>query len=237
LPFSYWTTPIEEKIFNLSGSYLNCFVVDCVIKNTNNKSKIKHNLNLLDFLYKFLTILNNQPARYMPESEFRKIFSRSVRKFGYTDENEINNIFNTLLVDFQGLNAGLAPNDKTGIPDQKAPQNAEYLADVAEIRQTKFIDMLSLGKENGYSITPKGIEFLSSLNLQKSSLRLEKSTLRLIELTGLLAVFALASLFSFIYFQVHNINETITYSVWFLILSGFIVVSAYAIHLRRNEKK
>jgi len=212
-------------------------VVDCVIKNTDNKSKIKHNLNLLDLLYKFLTILNNQPARYIPESEFRKIFSRSVRKFGYTDENEINNIFNTLLVDFQGLNAGLAPNNKTGIPDQKAPQDAEYLADVAEIRQTKFIDMMSLGKENRYSITPKGIEFLNSLNLQKSSLRLEESTLKLITLTGLLSVFALASLFSFTYFQVHNINEAMADSAGFLILSGFIVVSAYAIHLRRNEKK
>jgi len=131
----------------------------------------------------------------------------------------------------------LAPNNKTGIPDQKAPQNAEYLADVAAIRQTKFIDMVSLGKENWYSITPRGIEFLSSLNLQKSSLRLEKSTLRLIALTGLLSVFALASLFSFIYFQVHNINETISDSVWFLILAAFIVVSAYAIYLRRNEKK
>jgi len=131
----------------------------------------------------------------------------------------------------------LAPNNKTGILDQKAPQNAEYLADVAEIRQTKFIDMMSLGKENGYSITPKGIEFLNSLNLQKSSRRLEESTLKLIALTGLLAVFALASLFSFTYFQVHNFNEAMADSAEFLSLAAFIVVSAYAIYLRRNEKK
>ena len=112
------------------------------------------------------------------------------------DDTTIENSFNNTKVYALGI------NDKVGRPLIDTP---EYLAAIAQIWQTKLIDLeqfdINGKKENCYMITIRGIEVLNNLRnsrhskgLLTSSRRLEILTLALIAFTGYLIVYSVASI-------------------------------------------
>ena len=148
------------------------------------RSRLPPKLKSVDKLEAFLTFLSNNPNRYVPRGDIEKALKD---KFD-------NNVIAYAL----GLNDRVAPPNRSGIPDPNARQTASYLADIAQIRQTKLIDVKmvyldyprSRTQQDGYILTGKGIEVLNQLQLKRSSQNLEFLTMILIIGTILLVIIA-----------------------------------------------
>ena len=153
-------------------------------------------LKSLEKLEVLLEILNEKSDRYMPDSELKTEFKERLNPNKKLDNTALENSFNNTITYALGI------NDKVGRPLIDTP---EYLAAIAQIWQTKLIDMEQLPiegkKENCYMITIRGIEVLNQLRnsrhskgLLTSSRRLEILTLALIAFTGYLIVYSVASI-------------------------------------------
>ena len=153
-------------------------------------------LKSLEKLEVLLEILNEQSDGYIPDSELKTRFKEHLNPNKKLDNTSLENSFNNTTIYALGI------NDKVGRPLIDTP---EYLAAIAQIWQTKLIDMEQLTingkKENCYMITIKGIEVLNNLRnsrhskgLLTSSRRLEILTLALIAFTGYLIVYSVASI-------------------------------------------
>jgi hypothetical protein len=141
-------------------------------------------LKSLEKLEVLLEILNEQSDRYVPDSELKTRFKEHLNPNKKLDDTTIENSFNNTKVYALGI------NDKVGRPSIDTP---EYLAAIAQIWQTKLIDMEQLTingkKENCYMITIKGIEVLNQLRNSKYSKDLLISSKRLEILTMILIIF------------------------------------------------
>lgn len=141
---------------------------------------IPDKLQSIERLEALLDFLNARPNRYVRRSEIEKGLGK---KFD-------NNALSYAL----GINDKLPPANKAGIPDPKECHTASYLADIAQIRQTKFIDVemvyvnhsKSKQKENGYMLTPRGIELLNQIHSVKYSKGILTSSKNLEWLTWIL---------------------------------------------------
>ena len=153
-------------------------------------------LKSLEKLEALLEILNEQSDRYVPDSELKTKFKEHLNPNKKLDDTALENSFNNTKVYALGI------NDKVGRPKTDTPQ---YLAAVAQIWQTKLIDLeqfdINGKKENCYMITIRGIEVLNHLRnsrhskgLLESSRRLEILTFVLIAFTGYLIVYSVASI-------------------------------------------
>ncbi len=144
-------------------------------------------LKSLEKLEVLLEILNEKSDRYIPDSELKTKFKERLNPNKKLDNTALENSFNNTIIYALGI------NDKVGRPLIDTP---EYLAAIAQIWQTKLIDMEQLPiegrKENCYMITIRGIEVLNQLRNSRHSKGLLKSSRRLemlARVTGLLTIF------------------------------------------------
>ena len=140
-------------------------------------------LESLEKLEVLLEILNEQSDRYTPDSELKTKFKERLNPNKKLDNTALENSFNNT------TSYALGINDKVGRPLIDTP---EYLAAIAQIWQTKLIDMqfpYEINKENCYMITIKGIEVLNHLRNSRHSKDLLISSKRLEILTMILIIF------------------------------------------------
>ena len=140
-------------------------------------------LKSLEKLEVLLEILNEQSDRYIPDSELKTKFKERLNPNKKLDNTALENSFNNTIIYALGI------NDKVGRPLIDTP---EYLAAIAQIWQTKLIDMqfpYEINKENCYMITIKGIEVLNHLRNSRHSKDLLISSKRLEILTMILIIF------------------------------------------------
>ena len=141
-------------------------------------------LKSLEKLEVLLEILNEQSDRCIPDSELKTKFKERLNPNKKLDNTALENSFNNT------TSYALGINDKVGRPLIDTP---EYLAAIAQIWQTKLIDMKQLTingkKENCYMITIKGIEVLNQLRNSRYSKDLLISSKRLEILTMILIIF------------------------------------------------
>ena len=147
-------------------------------------------LKSLEKLEVLLEILNEKSDRYMPDSELKTEFKERLNPNKKLDNTALENSFNNTITYALGI------NDKVGRPLIDTP---EYLAAIAQIWQTKLIDMEQLPiegkKENCYMITISGIKVLNQLRNSRHSKGLLTSSRRLemlARVTGLLTIFLIA---------------------------------------------
>lgn len=157
-------------------------------------------LESLEKLEVLLEILNEQSDRYVPYGEIEKEFMKRVNSKKRFDEVDLRNKLVNVLSYAEGLRDDLPPTNEKGLPDQYVPHTASYLADIAQIRQTKLIDRMRLplkveGKtkeQDCYMITIRGIEVLNLLRNSRYSKGLLVSSRRLeilARVTGILTIF------------------------------------------------
>ena len=130
-------------------------------------------LDSTEKLEALLNLLNKESNRYMSVTEI---------------EGRLGNKFDGLVLLYaEGLNDKLGPSNPFGA------HSTEYLADVAQIWQTKLIDRMDLivnGKtENCYMIKVKGIEVLNQLQLNKNIIDFNESSYKTTIAIALLTVF------------------------------------------------
>lgn len=151
------------------------------------RSKKLPNLESLEKLNVLLEILNEQSDRYIPDSELKTRFKERLNPNKKLDNIALENSFNNLITYALGLNDKLSP---------PSIHTSEYLAAIAQIWQTKLIEMIQLpldGKEeNCYMITVRGIEVLNHLRNSRHSKEMLSSSKRielLARVTGILTIF------------------------------------------------
>ena len=165
-------------------------------------------LESLEKLEVLLEILNEQSDRYVPYDEIEREFMKRLNSRKKFSEVDLRNKLVNILFYSEGL-PELPPANAKGIPEQNVPHTASYLADIAQIRQTKLIERMRLPlkedsktkEQDCYMITIRGIEVLNHLRnsrhskgLLESSRRLEILTFVLIAFTGYLIVYSVASI-------------------------------------------
>ena len=111
----------------------------------------------------------------------------------------------------------------------------EFLAEAALVQLTNYIERLDNPEE--YRITIKGIELLSTMNLEISSRRLENLSKNLLTLTGLLAVFTFTSILSILYIHYASLVSALDIFVSIFVISIAIIglgfwVAYYIIKIR-----
>jgi hypothetical protein len=145
---------------------------------------IQPKLESLKKLEVLLEILNEQSDGYIPDNELKTKFKERLNPNKKLDDTRLENIFNNTITYALGL------NDKVGRPIVHTP---EYLAAIAQIWQTKLIDLMpvsnEINKENCYMITIKGIEVLNQLRNSRHSKELLILSKRLEILTIILIIF------------------------------------------------
>lgn len=141
-------------------------------------------LKSLEKLEVLLEILNEQSDRRIPDSELETKFKERLNPNKKLDNTALDNSFKNT------KNYALGINDKVGRPLRDTP---EYLAAIAQIWQTKLIDMeqftIEGKKANCYMITIRGIEVLNQLRNSRHSKELLISSKRLEILTIILIIF------------------------------------------------
>ncbi len=183
----------------------------------------KRKLESIDALKSLLEILNEQVDRYVPYEEIEKLYNKRLISKEKDNVARSNHLKNALLY-AQGINV-LAPPNKKGVPDVRAPHTASYLADVAQIMQTRLIERFDnpTTHEQGYKITISGMELLNQLKFGDSIEKIKGSSLRLENLTKVLMLFTaflILTSFSILYIDTNGNLLKIFWSIVF----GFSLV-------------
>jgi len=148
-------------------------------------------LKSVEHLGALLEILNDEPDRYVPLSELKKKFKEKLDPNNELDDNALialNNSLNNTLSYAEGINDRLAPPNSIHTP--------AYLADVAQIWQTKLIDRevqtVNGKKEDCYMIKIKGIEVLNQLQLNKNIIKFNETSKGASDMIIILTIFLVA---------------------------------------------
>ncbi len=153
----------------------------------NKEENIPKRLESIAYLRTILEILNEESDRYVPKSEIKTKFLGRLNPNKELDDVALENSLNNTLSYAEGI------NDKVGRPKV---DTAEYLANVAQIWQTKLIEMEKLpinGKqEDCYMIKIKGIEVLNQMQLNKNIINFQNSSDRSSRAIFILTIFLVA---------------------------------------------
>ncbi len=118
-----------------------------------------------------LEILSGQPDTYVSKNKIKQEFQARLNHDGNLDNVALDNSLTNAINDAWGLNE-LSPTDRiSSSPNHNAPQTAEYIGAIAQVRQIKLIDKQS--GSDSYRITIRGTEFLNQIRLSESSQSLE----------------------------------------------------------------
>ena len=133
---------------------------------------------------------------------------------GYVSFSKLTD-YQNILSDFSGITI---PSIYRNSENSHKP---EFLAEAALVQLTHYIERLDSPVR--YRITIKGIELLNAMNLEASSRRLEKLSNSLFTLTGLLAVFTLASILSNLYVHYTSLESALDIFVLIFVISIGII--------------
>lgn len=150
-------------------------------------TRLPKKLKNVDHLRALLEILNENPDRYVPLSELKIKFKEKLDPDNELADGVLDNSLNNTLSFAVGI------NDKVGRPKFDTPA---YLADIAQIWQTKLIEdeqfTIEGKKEWRYMIKIKGIEVLNQLELNKNIVSFNQSSDRASRSIGILTIFLVA---------------------------------------------
>lgn len=188
-----------------------------------------------------LEILNEQPDRYIPLSEIKSKFK--LRYNEEIDQVALENSLTNLSLSIEGL-PELPPTNKRGLPDNLTPHNAEHLANIAQIRQTKLIDRMRLKlKENDrlveqdcYMITIKGLEMLNQLRLNRNIVKFNESNDRVSYAIALLTILLVTLYVIQILYQAISVPKNLVIAALALIMVCVLVVE-YKLLFKRSKKE
>ena len=197
------------------------------LKTNPNKIPIPSKLKSIEHLQTILEILNGHPDEYLPLSKLETEFKERLNLKDKLDQIALHNSLQNTLIFAEGI------NDKIGRPKTDTP---EYLGAIAQIWQTKLIDMEPLSvngkEENCYMIKIKGIEVLNKLQLNENIIKFNRSSDKASTALGVLTIFLVAlaaiQILLFLYSQPALATYIVpTESMLAVVMLGVIIVERY----------